>query len=38
MARHHPAAVDPALHHVAWRDLVAMRPRDGLIECLHPLP
>lgn len=37
MARHHPAS-DPALRHVAWRDLVAMRPRDGLVECLHPLP
>ncbi len=23
---------------VAWRDLVAMRPLDGLLECLHPLP
>ena len=23
---------------VQWRDLVGMRPRDGLIECLHPLP
>lgn len=38
MARHHPAAADRALRHVAWRDLVAMRPRNGLIECLHPLP
>jgi fatty acid desaturase len=38
MARHHPAAADPALHHVPWRDLVAMRPRDGAIECLHPIP
>lgn len=38
MARHHPAATDPALRHVHWRDLVPMRPRDGLIECLHPLP
>jgi fatty acid desaturase len=37
MARHHPAA-DPALRHVAWRDLVTMRPRDGVVECLHPLP
>jgi fatty acid desaturase len=37
MARHLPAA-DPALRHVAWRDLVAMRPCDGMIECLHPLP
>jgi fatty acid desaturase len=27
------------LHHlVAWRDLTPMGPRDGLIECLHPLP
>ncbi len=23
---------------IAWRDLVAMRVRDGLAECLHPLP
>lgn len=23
---------------VAWRDLVPMRRRDGLVECLHPLP
>jgi len=38
MARHHLAAADPALRHVAWRDLVAMRPRDGVIECLHPIP
>ncbi len=38
MARHHPTAADPALAHVAWRDLVTMRPRDGMIECLHPLP
>lgn len=37
MARHHPAT-DPALRHVAWRDLVTMRPRDGMIECLHPVP
>lgn len=37
MARHHPAT-DPALRHIAWRDLVAMRPRDGLVECLHPVP
>lgn len=38
MVRHRPAAADPALRHVAWRDLVTMRRRDGLIECLHPLP
>lgn len=37
MAQHHPAP-DLALRRVAWRDLVAMRPRDGLVECLHPLP
>ena len=37
MARHRPTT-DPALRQVAWRDLVAMRPRDGVIECLHPLP
>ena len=23
---------------VPWRDLARMRPRDGLIECLHPVP
>jgi fatty acid desaturase len=23
---------------IAWRDLVPMRPRDGVVECLHPLP
>jgi fatty acid desaturase len=23
---------------VPWRDLTKMSPRDGLIECLHPLP
>lgn len=23
---------------VEWRDLVEMRRRDGLVECLHPLP
>lgn len=23
---------------VAWRDLAPMRRRDGLVECLHPLP
>lgn len=23
---------------VSWRDLVPMRPRDGWVECLHPLP
>ncbi|WP_423602677.1 fatty acid desaturase [Sphingomonas sp. MS122] len=38
MARHHPGPADPALRGVAWRDLVPMRPRDGVIECLHPLP
>ncbi|MFL9841807.1 fatty acid desaturase [Sphingomonas sp. ST-64] len=36
MAR--PLRTDPALRRVIWRDLVAMRPRDGLVECLHPLP
>jgi fatty acid desaturase len=36
MAR--PFRTDPALRRVIWRDLVAMRPRDGLVECLHPLP
>lgn len=37
MARHH-APIDPVLRGVTWRDLVPMRRRDGLIECLHPLP
>lgn len=23
---------------VSWRDLTAMRPIDGVVECLHPLP
>ncbi|GAA4042856.1 hypothetical protein GCM10022281_25050 [Sphingomonas rosea] len=23
---------------VRWQDLVAMRPADGFVECLHPLP
>lgn len=36
MARHHQA--DPALRGIAWRDLVAIHPREGLVECLHPLP
>ncbi|URW76809.1 fatty acid desaturase [Sphingomonas donggukensis] len=26
------------LTRVAWRDLTAMRPADGVVECLHPLP
>ena len=26
------------LRAVRWRDLTAMRVRDGLVECLHPLP
>ena len=29
---------DPALAHVAWRDLVPMTKAAGLVECLHPLP
>jgi fatty acid desaturase len=33
-----PHAADPALRRIVWRDLVGMRRRDGLIECLHPLP
>ncbi len=37
MARHHPGT-DAELRDVAWRDLVAMRPRDGVVECLHPVP
>ncbi|KQN26181.1 hypothetical protein ASE86_08505 [Sphingomonas sp. Leaf33] len=27
-----------ALRMVRWRDLTTMRMRDGLVECLHPLP
>jgi fatty acid desaturase len=27
-----------ALLQVQWRDLAPMRPADGLVECLHPLP
>lgn len=23
---------------IAWRDLCAMRPIDGMVECLHPVP
>ena len=26
------------LRTIAWRDLVPMRPIDGVVECLHPLP
>lgn len=29
---------DKTKPNVAWRDLIAMRPRDGLLECCHPLP
>lgn len=29
---------DRALRLVPWRDLATMRVRDGLVECLHPLP
>jgi len=35
MARQKPKLVRPA---VAWRDLVPMRRRDGIVECCHPLP
>lgn len=38
MTRHATAAIDPALRDIPWRDLTPMRRRDGLIECLHPLP
>ncbi|RSX35353.1 fatty acid desaturase [Sphingomonas koreensis] len=38
MVRPRPADADPEPRHVIWRDLVTMRPSDGLIECLHPLP
>ncbi|MEP3760149.1 MAG: fatty acid desaturase, partial [Marinomonas sp.] len=27
-----------AAHDVYWQDLTAMNNRDGLLECLHPLP
>ena len=27
-----------ALATVEWRDLIRMRRRDGLVECLHPVP
>ena len=30
--------LDQAARRVRWRDLVPMRPVDGLVECLHPLP
>ncbi|QFT77941.1 fatty acid desaturase [Erythrobacter sp. THAF29] len=33
-----PARVKRAVRRVEWRDLATMRPRDGLAECLHPLP
>ena len=36
-----PASPTPALRlvrAVEWRDLVSMRPRDGVVECLHPVP
>lgn len=34
------AAIEPRqlARLVAWRDLVPMRRRDGIVECLHPLP
>ena len=33
-----PLAAPALRRRVPWRDLVPMRPRDGLVECLHPLP
>lgn len=33
-----PARLKRAVRLVQWRDLAAMRIRDGLVECLHPLP
>jgi len=33
-----PARLKHAVKNVEWRDLTLMRRRDGLIECLHPLP
>lgn len=32
------ARLKRAVRLVEWRDLVRMRQRDGLVECLHPLP
>lgn len=33
-----PARVKDTLEKVQWRDLALMRIRDGVFECLHPLP
>ncbi|GAA4038519.1 fatty acid desaturase family protein [Parerythrobacter jejuensis] len=33
-----PARLRQAARQLRWRDLASMRPRDGLVECLHPLP
>jgi fatty acid desaturase len=40
MAAHdlEPAVIRRAVARVTWRDLAQMTPRDGLCECLHPLP
>ncbi len=32
------ACLKKAVRRVEWRDLTQMRMRDGLTECLHPLP
>ncbi len=33
-----PIRLKRAVRRVKWRDLAEMRPGDGLIECLHPIP
>lgn len=33
-----PLDTSQLLRTIAWRDLVSMRPSDGVVECLHPLP
>lgn len=33
-----PIRLKRAVRQVEWRDLTHMRRRDGLLECLHPLP
>ena len=32
------ATARPRLAGVEWRDLIGMRARDGVVECLHPVP
>ncbi|MDA9918536.1 fatty acid desaturase [Erythrobacter sp.] len=33
-----PVRVKRAVRLVQWRDLTKMRPSEGLLECIHPLP